>query len=85
MITFFKESNFFNYQFIPRTKVKIIEIVSKTIKKLCLDEVNLIFKDYIDNQKSVSLFLSELEKEEKYLHLDKNFETYGQGKIFNEI
>ncbi len=80
LITFFKESNFFNHKFIPRTKLQIIELASKNIQKICLNEVNLVFKDYIDNHKSVTLFLNELEKEEKYLHFDKNFETLGQGK-----
>ena len=50
--------------------MKIIELVSKIIFQLCLDELNGLFKEYLDNQQSITSFISEIEKEIKFVHSD---------------
>jgi len=69
LIKYFKENYFINHRFIARTKLKIIELISKILVNICLEEINTLFIEYINNQKSLSDFVSELESENNLVHI----------------
>ena len=49
LFNFFKNSELFNYKMINRTKKKIIEVVSTNIIQLCIDELTMIYEEYLNN------------------------------------
>ena len=82
LMKYFKESKFINHRFIPRTKMKIFETVSLLINKLCLDEANLLFNDYLKNQKIISEFIKEIDAEVKFIHADSGWNGVGESKFY---
>lgn len=49
LIRFFINNEFFNSKFINRTKKRLVEIISDSIIKLCSEELNVIFREYLQS------------------------------------
>lgn len=47
VISFFKNSSFFNYKLINKTKKKVLTSVLNTLKQMCSKELEIIFQEYL--------------------------------------
>ena len=59
--------------------MKIFETVSLMVNRLCLEEANMLFTEYLNNQKFISDFINEIETEVKFNHADSGANSIGES------
>jgi len=79
---YFKHSNFYNNKFISRSRSKIIETISKSIKSIALAELNPVFLEYISDNNNFNFSQVQKSNVDSFLGYNKKDGRYSkQGKL----